>query len=545
MVKPPRRARRLAPAWVGIVSALAGLGIGELVAALAAPTSSPLASTGAALIDLAPGWAKEVVVGLFGTGDKVAIITLLVVVVIAAAAGAGILEARRRFTGMAVFAALGILASAAAVTRAGANPMFAFPAVIGALIAIATLRRLIGRLPTEAAVVTSAVSPARPTGTGAPLVAHDSPPTPKNDRPNLRRPVEAAPSRRSFLITTGVTAIVGIAAGVVAQASTAAGRAAEAARAALRLPTSATPVAPPTDAMSFDIDGLSPLITPNADFYRIDTALIVPAVDPTTWTLRIHGMVENEVTLTFAELLALPMQQSDTTLMCVSNYVGGDLISNAVWTGYPIRELLARAVPTADADMVLSTSADGWTASTPLEALTDERNAILAVGMNGELLPAEHGFPVRMVVPGLYGYVSATKWVTDLQVTRFSDATAYWTDRGWGEKGPIKISSRIDVPTRVADGAGSVVVAGVAWAQHTGISKVEVQVDDGAWAEATLADELSIDTWRQWMWSWNATEGEHTITVRATDANGKLQIETPADVLPDGATGYHSVTLTV
>ena len=518
-----QRSRRLAAAWCGIVSAIAGLGLAELISAFSAPTSSPLASTGAALIDLAPGWAKEVVVGLFGTADKVAIIVLLIAVVLALAAVAGLAETRRRFTGMAIFAALGVLASLAAATRAGANPAYAIPAIVGVLIAIAILRRFVKELPAERT------------------------PRPElDDRPQVRTALGASgPSRRSFLISTGIAAVVGIASGIVAQASTAAGRAAEAARAAIRLPRAATTVAAPTASMSFDIQGLSPLITPNADFYRIDTALIVPAVDPTTWQLRIHGMVENEVTITFAELLALPMQESDTTLMCVSNYVGGDLISNAVWTGYPIRELLARAAPTADADMVLSTSADGWTASTPLEALTDDRNAILAVGMNGELLPAEHGFPVRMVVPGLYGYVSATKWVTDLNVTRFDRETAYWTDRGWGEKGPIKISSRIDVPTSVASGAGDVVVAGVAWAQHTGISKVEVQVDDSAWAEATLADELSIDTWRQWMWTWPAEAGEHTLRVRATDRAGKLQIAEPQDVLPDGATGYHSVTVTV
>ena len=231
-----------------------------------------------------------------------------------------------------------------------------------------------------------------------------------------------------------------------------------------------------------DIEGLAPVVTPNAQFYRIDTALAVPAVDPSSWSLRIHGLVDQEVTLTWDELLALPLEESVTTLACVSNEVGGGLIGNAVWLGYPIRELLARAAPTADADMVLSRSVDGFTASTPLAVLEDDRNAILAIGMNGDPLPPEHGFPVRMVVPGLYGYVSATKWVVDLEVTRFDAASAYWTDRGWSERGPIKISSRIDVPRSGQSlSAGPITVAGVAWHQHVGIEAVEVQVDDGPW----------------------------------------------------------------
>jgi DMSO/TMAO reductase YedYZ molybdopterin-dependent catalytic subunit len=224
----------------------------------------------------------------------------------------------------------------------------------------------------------------------------------------------------------------------------------------------------------------------------------------------------------------------------VSNEVGGELIGNAVWLGYPIRELLARAAPTADADMVLSRSVDGFTASTPLEVLQDEREAILALGMNGEPLPLEHGFPVRMVVPGLYGYVSATKWVVELEVTRFDRARAYWSDRGWSERGPIKISSRIDVP-RSGQGldAGTVTVAGVAWHQHTGIEAVEVQVDDGEWRDATLATAISVDTWVQWHYDWDAEPGQHTLRVRAISTDGEVQTAERAPVAPDGATGLH------
>ena len=294
------------------------------------------------------------------------------------------------------------------------------------------------------------------------------------------------------------------------------------------------------------VDGLAPLITPNAEFYRIDTALAVPSVDPSGWNLRIHGMVDHEVTISWDELLALPLEESVTTLACVSNEVGGTLIGNALWLGYPIRELLARAAPSADADMVLSRSVDGFTASTPLAVLEDDRNAILAVGMNGEPLPPEHGFPVRMVVPGLYGYVSATKWVVDLEITRFDAASAYWTDRGWSDRGPIKLSSRIDVP-RAGQSlvVGPITVAGVAWHQHVGIEAVDVQVDDGPWEPATLATAISVDTWVQWRYEWDATSGTHTLRVRATGADGDVQTSKVQGVVPDGATGLHERTVDV
>ena len=257
-------------------------------------------------------------------------------------------------------------------------------------------------------------------------------------------------------------------------------------------------------------------------------------------------MVDREVTLTWDELLALPLEESVTTLACVSNEVGGDLIGNAVWLGYPIRELLARAEPGADADMVLSRSVDGFTASTPLAVLQDDRNAILAVHADGEALPAQHGFPVRMVVPGLYGYVSATKWVVDLEVTRFDAASAYWTDRGWSPMGPIKLQSRIDVPRSGQPlTAGPITVAGVAWHQHTGIAGVDVQVDDGPWQPATLAQEISIDTWVQWRFDWDAPAGTHTLRVRATDADGEVQTARMQGVVPDGATGLHERTVDV
>lgn len=288
-------------------------------------------------------------------------------------------------------------------------------------------------------------------------------------------------------------------------------------------------------------------VTPNQDFYRIDTALSVPQIDPNQWSLRVHGMVENEFTIGFDELLGEELVETYLTLTCVSNPVGGDLVGNAKWLGYPLRKVLERAVPQAGADMVLSTSHDGFSASTPLQALTDDRMALLAIGMNGEPLPFDHGFPVRMVVPGLYGYVSATKWVIDLEVTRFEDKAAYWTTRGWSERGPIKMSSRIDTPRPFAEvPAGEVVLGGTAWAQTRGISRVQVQIDDGPWEDAQLAAEASLDTWRQWRFVWkDAAPGMHAASVRAYDAQGKMQTREKANPVPNGASGWQRLQFTV
>ena len=310
-------------------------------------------------------------------------------------------------------------------------------------------------------------------------------------------------------------------------------------------PLKGTKLAIPAGA-DLKVPGLTPYIVPNADFYRIDTAIVVPRIDANDWKLKVTGMVEREVEIDWKTLQGKQMQEALVTLTCVSNEVGGDLVGNAVWTGWPVRELLAMAGPKAGADMVLQTSIDGFTASTPLGALTDDRNALLAIRMNGEPLPFEHGFPVRVVVPGLYGYVSATKWVTELKVTTYAADVAYWTPRGWSATGPIKTASRIDVPQAGAVvKAGTVAVAGVAWAQHTGISKVEVQVDQQPWAQARLAADASIDTWRQWVYEWDATPGSHDVRVRAYDAKGQVQSPLEAPPAPDGATGIHVVNVRV
>jgi DMSO/TMAO reductase YedYZ molybdopterin-dependent catalytic subunit len=317
-------------------------------------------------------------------------------------------------------------------------------------------------------------------------------------------------------------------------------------RDSLSLPAARSAVTVPEGA-EFEIDGITPLYISNADFYRVDTALTVPQVDPETWTLTITGMVDEEITLSFRDLVDMGLDEYSITLTCVSNEVGGGLVGTAKWLGVPIRDVLERAGVQSGADMVLSQSVDGYTASTPLASVTDQGiDAIFAVAMNGEPLPLEHGFPVRMLVPGLYGYVSATKWVTELKVTTFEADEAYWTPRGYSAEAPIKMSSRIDTP-RVDKqiGVGATKIAGVAWAQTVGIERVEVSIDNAEWQPATLSTAVNVDTWVQWYVDWNATKGTHYVAVRAVDKAGNTQIEERAPIAPDGSSGWQRTLVTV
>jgi len=539
---PAPRARRIpAPlAWLAGVAAVAlGAGIGELAARFLAPASSPVGAVGAALIDIAPPWAKDAAITLFGTGDKIALLTGMGIVLVLAAALAGWLEVRKPPAGVVLVGAVGAAGSVVAATRPDAGPLSWIPSLVAGAVAVATLAGLVGVLrgPAPARYEAPTPSPGTADALDASASASGAPP-PATASPEPARSL--GPSRRAFFAWAGAATAAGILAALASQVRLAGSAVVTAAREALRLPAPVVAAAPVPAGAELGIPDLAPVVTPNDSFYRIDTALIVPEIDPAQWKLRVHGMVAQEFELTWDELLALPLEESWTTLACVSNEVGGTLIGNARWLGYPVRELLARAGPGADADMVLSRSIDGFSASTPLEALTDARNAILAIGMNGEPLPLQHGFPVRMVVPGLYGYVSATKWLVELEVTRFDKSRAYWTDRGWSERGPIKLQSRIDVP-RAGQGlsAGDTVIAGVAWQQHVGITGVEVQIDEGPWQPATLATAISDDTWVQWSMPWAATAGEHLIRCRAAGKDGAQQTADRAAPAPDGATGWH------
>ncbi|WP_434157765.1 molybdopterin-dependent oxidoreductase [Clavibacter michiganensis] len=544
-----RAALRWWSASLGVVAALAVLAVAEIAAAFVAPAASPVLAVGALVIDLVPAGVKDTVIALFGTGDKVALIVVLGVVVLAAAALAGILQVRRPPLGVVVLALFAGVAVLAATTRAGATGAAAIPTIVGMIAGVFILHRGADRLrdwrdaADRAASASAAVAePVR----GIARPAARAPLTPAARAP-LTPGAGARVERRTFLLMTVVAGLASVVAGSVARGLNAAAARVDDFRRTLVLPRAATPAVAIPATAELGVPGLAPFVTPATDFYRIDTALQVPSVDAASWKLRITGMVEQEVEITFAELLALPLEEHVTTLTCVSNEVGGNLIGNALWLGYPIRLLLERAKPTAGADMVLSTSQDGWTASTPLEALTDpDRASILAVGMNGEPLPQQHGFPVRMVVPGLYGYVSATKWVTELKVTTFAEDVAYWSTRGWTERGPIKTGSRIDTPRSGARvDAGRTAIAGMAWAQHTGIEKVEVRVDEGDWVEATLGDGVGADTWRQWSYAWDAASGSHSVEVRATDTTGATQTSDEAPPAPDGATGWHRITVGV
>ncbi len=528
VVEPSRtraRARSLAM-LAGLLAAGLTLGTAHLVAAVLDPPASPISALGDTFIDLTPEWLKEAAIAAFGLHDKLALGAGIAVVVALVAALTGLLARARLALGQLAVLLLGLVAAIAASSRPQTGALAPLPSIVGAVIGVVALRALVVRLPGRA---TSGSASAGSQPEGSPV-----------------REASDGSSRRTFLRTAVAVAVVGALSAAAGSIVTGArSTAAAVRRIVLPTPSRAAPLVP-ADAQS-TVAGVVPVLTPTADFYRIDTAFSVPQVDPDRWELRVHGMVDREVRLSFADLLGRDLVETYVTLTCVSNPLGGNLAGNARWLGLPVREVLAMAGPQPGADMVLSTSADGFTASTPLEALTDGRDALLAIGMNGEPLPPEHGSPVRMVVPGLYGYVSATKWVVDLEVTRFADAQAYWTVRGWSDHGPIKTASRIEVPVSGSSvPAGPVDVGGTAWAQHTGIVGVEVQVDDGPWEQATLGGEISVDTWRQWSWRWpDARPGRHLIRVRAADAANGVQTEERVPVIPDGATGWHEVSVFV
>lgn len=512
-----RRRHLAAWSWAAVAGAVSGalfVTVAEVVALAVAREASPLIAVGSFVVDIVPRWAKEFAIEVFGSNDKLFLLTSVGVATFVAAAVAGVLELWHRWLGAALFVIAGAAAVAATVTRADASALAFLPPAIGAVAGAAAVHFLVGAL--------------------------------RRWRNTLDDGAAAGVDRRRFLLFTGAGAVIAVIAGAGSRIGSAATSSIASVRAALHLPAPASRVQVPVGA-DLRLPGLSPLFTPNADFYRVDTALSVPAIDPSGWLLTVDGLIEQRVELTFRELLAMGLREYAITLTCVSNQVGGNLVGNARWLGVPVREVLARARPRHGADMVLSRSIDGFTASTPLSALTDPgRDAILAVGMNGEPLPLEHGFPVRMVVPGLYGYVSATKWLTELKVTTFAADQAYWTPRGYSPKAPIKLSSRIDTP-RIDKplAAGPTTIAGVAWAQTVGIAKVEVQIDGGPWQEATLAAAINTDTWVQWSLGWDATAGSHTLAVRATDRAGRLQEERRTPIAPNGSTGWQSTLVRV
>ena len=538
--EPPRRHFAL----LGLVAAGAGLAASEVTAGLFLSAPSLILTIGQRFIDVTPPALKDWAIAVFGTADKAVFIGIMIVVALAFGALLGL--SSKRFPGPAAagFVLFGAVGYAAGITDPLADPM---PTLLAAAAAAAAgggsmlgLRRLLLR---------------------------PSPP-----------PAETSPafeSRRLFLTSSAAAAALAVGAATLGRFLTNRTRAAVAVREQVTLPSAAPPssapattaagaaepvgsapatsapeaeaapvstVPDPTPAQTADVPGVSELITPNDDFYVIDTALSVPQVDIETWTVSFTGRVDSPFSLTYDELLAMPMVERYVTLCCVSNSVGGGLVGNAKWLGVPLRELVERAGVRAEGGQLVGRSVDGFTVGFPTEAVFDGREALLAVGMNGEPLPLRHGFPARLVVSGLYGYVSATKWLSEVEFTGWNDFDAYWIPRGWAKEAPIKTQSRIDTPRQGATiPVGPNVIAGVAWAQNRGVERVEVRVDDGPWVEADLPEELSIDSWRQWHLTHDFGPGGHRIAVRAADATGETQTSEIRPPRPDGATGYHTI----
>jgi DMSO/TMAO reductase YedYZ molybdopterin-dependent catalytic subunit len=553
-----------AGAAAGVLTAAVAMGIAQLAAGFTVAQASPVVAVGQAAIDLTPLPVKNFAISTFGADDKNALLVGILVILAAFAAVIGILAVRRLALGLAGLGAFAGIGLAAALTRPDATGEYVIPTLVGAAAGAFALIRLVraahgldSRVPGAVGrAATGQLQPPDLPASGAADGAADEAGDEAGDEvaagssftflPNPDDPgPDRGPARRRFLTTSGL-ALATAAVGALAGRELITRHNVSAARAALRFPKPAVAAPPLPPGSNLNIPGLSSFITPNGSFYRVDTALLLPQVDPATWQLRIHGMVQREVTLTFDQLLRRPLIEDYVTLTCVSDPVGGPYVGNAKWLGASLAALIRQARPLAGADQLLCTSVDGFTSGTPLQVVLDGRDALLTVAMNGQALPVEHGFPARMVVPGLYGYVSACKWITDIEVTTFQSASAYWAQRGWAQQAPIKTESRIDVPAGNATiAAGRTPVAGVAWAQHKGIAAVEVRVDRGPWQQARLAAVPDIDTWRQWVWEWDATPGNHLLEARATDATGYTQTAVAAQPVPNGASGYPSAAVTV
>ncbi|WP_432033325.1 sulfite oxidase [Streptomyces antibioticus] len=535
--------QRVRPGWPrlalgalsGLLAGCTALAVAEPVAAAVRPQSSPVIAVGGASIDATPAAVKDWAIRHFGTNDKLVLQLGILVVLAVLALALGALAVRFRRIGAAGVLLFGTAGAAAAVSRPDSSSLTdALPSAVGAVAGALLLYVLVGRL-------TEVRRPAASASGSASEETGDAP------------PASAGWDRRGFALAAASAAAASAAAGMVGRSLNASrGQDAIASRKGLVLPSPGRPAQPVPRTAGLRVPGISSFVTPNADFYRVDTALVVPKVDADSWRLRIHGKgVQRPGTYSFDDLLRRELIERDITLTCVSNEVGGPYAGNARWIGVRLADLLAECgikPPSrgGPADQLVSRSVDGMTIGSPVEDLMDGRDAMLALGMNGEPLPFEHGFPVRMVVPGLYGFVSACKWIEDIELTTFASYDPYWVKRGWARRAPVKTASRIDTPRPFArPRAGTVMVAGVAWAQHRGIDKVEVRIDDGPWREADLAAEDTRDTWRQWSLPWRAAKGGHTLTVRATDRTGAVQTDRRTRTIPDGADGRHSVVVTV
>ncbi|MEY9855657.1 DMSO/TMAO reductase YedYZ molybdopterin-dependent catalytic subunit [Catenulispora sp. GAS73] len=511
--KAARTAARAAPgAAIGLITAGLAVGVGELVAVWSGPQTAPAIAVGSAAIDLTPTPLKEFAIRNFGTDDKLFLLTGIYTTLALIALAAGLLALRRLAVGVALVAVFGAVGAWAALSRPTSRTGDVWPSLLGAAAAVAAMVLLVrSHQAAHAAGEDEAVSQ----------------------------------DRRGFLAMATGAAGAAVLTGLVGRVVVDRRYNVALKRARVKIPAPTVRAAAIPSGAHPNVVGLSDFITPNSQFYRVDTDLVLPQVDPDVWSLRIHGMVDHPLELTFADLLARPLTEHDQTLSCVSNEVGGPYVGTARWIGAALADLLREAGVQRGADQLVGRSIDGMTIGTPVESVLDGRTGLLAVAMNGEPLPIAHGFPCRMLVPGFFGYVSATKWLVDLELTTFADYDPYWVQRGWSKIAPVKTASRIDVPKPFARvPSGAVTAAGVAWATHRGVDAVEVRSDGGPWTLARLAQADTPDTWRQWTCDLNLAPGLHKLEVRATDATGAVQTDQRADTFPNGATGWHSVVIT-
>ena len=534
---PGTNSQRARYAVSGVLAAAAGMAVGHLVAAFVNPAASPVLAVGSTVIDATPTPVKEWAVQNFGTADKPILLGSVTLVVVIAAAAIGLVSRTRPSLANILVVGLASLAGLAAWFRPASAPFDIVPAFATAIVGVLTitgLRTLIPNLPTAGAVSRSSSSTAPSKG--------DSKPESPLDHTAYAKGSAGTPARRNFLLGAAGVTVGAAALGALGQ--NLAVPATDPASIALPKPQNTLEALP--TGLEGKVKGITQFRTPIEEFYRVDTALVIPRINVADWKLEIDGKVDNKLTITFDQLLTMPMIEKDITLNCVSNEVGGPYISSARWLGVRVRDLLERAGIQDGVDQILSESTDGMTISTPVEALTDDRDAIIAVAMDGAPLPARHGFPARLVTPGLYGFVGATKWLTRLTATTYAAEQAYWTKRDWLTDGTVKTQARIDTPAGLAtQPAGKIAVGGVAWAQRRGITEVEVRVDDGPWQKATLGPDGGTDYWRQWFWVWDATPGRHDLTVRAKDGTGAFQTEQRADPFPGGASGWHSIVVLI
>ena len=519
----PQKQSFPAPNWTapvaGLISAFFAVCVGTFIAVLL-DVVTPLNAVGSEFIDHTPKWLKNLAIQAFGTNDKAVLKIGMLLSISCLALFAGLLARHKRVTGVRIIASFGIFGGLISAARPSQSALALVPSLLGAIFGSRLLNKLIKTIT-------------------------------KYDLPIAYPSESRAPlgwDRRRFISTATKTVLISAIFGAIASRleNKKISEIRQAAPDSLPKISAGNGLAATKSPAGTQIFAETPFITPNKDFYRIDTALSLPRIDIKTWKLNIGGMVKTPLTLSYQDLLARPMVERTITICCVSNEVGGPYIGNAVWQGVLIADLLIEAGVDPRAEQIFGTSADGWTCGFPIGAAVDGRDAMIAIGMNGTALPLEHGYPARVIIPGLYGYVSATKWITNLDLTTWSEAQGYWVPLGWSRDAPIKTQSRIDVPRRDETvRAGRIAIAGVAWAQHRGIEKVEVRIDSEEWKLATLALDFSDDTWRQWKYEFDAKPGEYQVQVRATNKTGETQTQEVSRPDPDGATGYHTRTIKV